>query len=182
MSRAIPSIVVAVAALSVVAGCASQQPSPPTQSAARRVPPPRAVAGPALTSAQYVASASSIELFIIGSSELALQRSNSPRTREFAQMMITAHKGTSAQLSFEGRRLNLLPSATLSPRHQAMLNELQTSRDFDVLYRRDQLTVHKEAEALHAAYAARGSSPTLRPVAAVILPIIQRHLRMLQYL
>jgi putative membrane protein len=97
-------------------------------------------------------------------------------------MEIAAHKGTSAQLSLEGRRLNLLPSATLNPRHQAMLNALEQAADFDALYRRDQLAVHQEAEALHSRYARYGTSPTLRPVAQMMLPIIQRHLRMIKYL
>ena len=63
-----------------------------------------------------------------------------------------------------------------------MLNELEQSTDFEALYRRDQLAVHKDAEALHGRYAVSGTSPTLRPVAQVVLPIIQRHLRMLKYL
>src|SRR3954462_9760288 len=121
-------------AVLLLVGCAREQPrvAPPSQ--ARR-PPPHLAPSATITPAQYVASASSIDLFIIGSSELALQRSTNGRIREFAQMMVTAHKGTSAQLSLEGRRLNLLPSATLSPRHQAMLNALASSSGFDALYR-----------------------------------------------
>jgi putative membrane protein len=169
-------------ALLLGAGCGrEEQPGPIAPSQARRAPP-RSDPGTAITPAAYVASASSIDLFIIGSSELALQRSTSPRVREVAQMMIAAHKGTSAQLSLEGRRLNLLPSATLSPRHQAMLNELQQSTNFDALYRQQQAAVHDEGVALHQQYAARGTSPTLRPVAAAVLPIFQRDLRLLQYL
>lgn len=97
-------------------------------------------------------------------------------------MMIQAHKGTSAQLSLEGRRLNLLPSATPLPKHQAMLNALQQAQDFDSTYRQQQRAIHAEALALHSNYAARGTSPTLRPVAAAILPIIERHIRLLNYL
>jgi putative membrane protein len=121
-------------------------------------------------------------LFIIGSSELALRRSSSARVREFAQMMIDAHRGTSAQLSFAGRRLNLLPSATLQPVHQAMINELEASTDFDRLYRQDQRSVHQRALALHRAYATRGRSPTLRPVAAAAVPVLERDMRLLSYL
>jgi putative membrane protein len=97
-------------------------------------------------------------------------------------MMISAHKGTSSQLSLAGRRLNLLPSATLSPRYQAMLDSLQAAANFDAVYRQQQTAVHREAVALHSAYAARGTSPTLRPVAAAILPVLQRHQRLLGYL
>ena len=169
------------AVLLLVAGCAREASQPSSPPYARRAPP-RAAPGPAVTPAQYVAQASSIDLFLIGASEIALRKSSNERTREFAQIEIAGHKGTSAQLSLEGRRLNLLPSAILSARHQAMLNELEQSMDFEALYRRDQLAVHKDAEALHGRYAVSGTSPTLRPVAQVVLPIIQRHLRMLKYL
>jgi putative membrane protein len=173
-----------IAALMLIAGCAgSEQPRGTAPPYARGGSTHRPVpGGVAVTPAEYVAQTSSIELFLIGASELALRKSANARTREFAQIEIAAHKGTSAQLSLEGRRLNLLPSATLSPRHQAMLNALEQGTDFDALYRLDELNAHQDAEALHSRYAAGGSSPTLRPVAAVILPIIQRHLRMLKYL
>jgi len=173
--------IAAVVALLLAASCArEEQPrgAPPPTSRPARAGPSRA----AVTPAQYVSQASSIDLFLIGASELAMRKSSRPRTREFAVTEITAHKGTSAQLSLEARRLNLLPSATLSPRHQAMLNELERSADFDALYRRDEIAVHQEAEALHSRYASAGSSPTLRPVAQLVAPIIQRHQRMLKYL
>ena len=63
-----------------------------------------------------------------------------------------------------------------------MLNGLDQSADFDALYRRDEVIVHQEAETLHSRYASSGSSPTLRPVAQLIAPIIERHQRMLKYL
>ena len=135
-----------------------------------------------MSDAAYVATGSAIDLYEIRSSEMAMERSSNAAVREFAGMMISAHKGTSSQLSLAGRRLNLLPSATLSARYQTMLDSLQGAANFDTLYRQQQTAVHREAVALHAAYAARGTSPTLRPVAAAILPVIQRHQRLLAYL
>lgn len=132
-----------------------------------------------VSAAAFVSASGSIDLFAIRSSELALQRSSSARVREFAETMIRDHKGTSGQLSLEGRRLNLLPSATLGPAEQAMLDQLQSSSSFDADYVRDQRSVHEQAIALDAAFAANGRSPTLRPVAASALPTEQRHLRLL---
>jgi putative membrane protein len=132
-----------------------------------------------MSSAAYVANAAAIDLFEIRSSELALQRSTSRRVRDFAAMMIEAHKGTSSQLSLAGRRLNLLPSASLDAKRQALLNQLRGAANFDAVYKQQQLSVHREALALHSSYAARGTSPTLRPVAAAIVPVIQRHLRLI---
>ena len=95
-------------------------------------------------------------------------------------MMIRAHTGTSAQLSFAGRRLNLLPATVMQPRHRAMIGQLSASGDFDAAYRRQQLAAHEDALRLHSGYAARGRSPTLRPVAANAVPIIRRHLALLR--
>jgi len=153
----------------------------PRSSTAVRAAPPQANA-PAVSAATFVAENASFDLFVIRSSELALQRSQSGRVRDFAAQMIDAHKGTSAQLSLEGRRLNLLPSAILRPSEEAMLDGLQSSSRFDVDYVRDQRLVHQQQVTLDAAYAARGASPTLRPVAAAALPIEQRHLRLIAYL
>jgi putative membrane protein len=165
----------------VLSGCGRESQAPPAPvSVARSAPRP--APAPAIAASAYVANAASIDLFIIKSAELALQRSTNARVREFASMMIDAHKGTSAQLSLEGRRLDLLPSAILSSRHQAMLDQLQQAQDFDSLYRRQQFAVNREALSLHGQYAASGTSPTLRPVAAAILPVIERDSRLLQYL
>jgi putative membrane protein len=175
-------IPIAIAAL-FLHGCGGgeqvrrQTPMPQVPQAVPHRPAPRAV-----SAATYVATAASIDLFEIRSSELALQRSSSRRVREFASMMISAHRGTSAQLSYAGRRLNLLPSARLSARHQAMFDQLQAAPNFDAAYHRQQAAVHEEALTLHSGYAARGTSPTLRPVARAIVPVIQRHLRLLRSL
>jgi putative membrane protein len=169
----------------LVSACASGGPSDQQRPSAQRQAPygQRQLPGQrAASAATYVATASSIDLFEIRSSELAMQRSSNQRVREFATMMIAAHKGTASQLSLAGRRLNLLPSARLNARHEALLQALSGTSEFDATYRRQQAAVHQEALALHSAYAARGASPTLRPVAAAMVPIIQRHQRQLRYL
>jgi putative membrane protein len=172
------TIILALAAC----GGAGERPAEQQRPATARRPPPPVSRGAAPSDASFVAANASIDLFVIRSSELALQRSSSPRVRDFASTLIAAHNGTSAQLSLAGRRLNLLPSATLLPGEQAMLDALQASSRFDAEFVRDQRLVHQQAVALDSAYAARGRSPTLRPVAAAALPIEQRHLRLLAYL
>lgn len=168
----------------LLAGCAREEPriaSVPRTSAPQRMPE-TITPGTAATPAAYVASASSIELFEILSSELAVQRARTKRVREFAEMVLDTHKGASMQLSLAGRRLNLLPSATLSPTHQAMFDQLRAAADFDSVYRRQQLAVHQDALRIHGNYAALGASPTLRPVAESMVPVFRRYLRLLRYL
>ena len=165
---------------STLAGCGGGENYYAPRSTARRpAPRPQQPRQPAVSEANFVAENGSFDLFVIRASELALQRSSSTRLRDLARTMIADHKGTSGQLSLEGRRLNLLPSATLQPNEQAMLDALQASGKFDADYVRAMRKVHQQAIAMDSAYAARGRSPTLRPVAATALPIEQRHLRLL---
>ena len=165
----------ATAAAATLAACGTSE-TPRTQSPGTSGP---IVVRP-LFAADYMAMASSIDLYEIRSSELALTRAQNPRHRDFARAMIAAHRGTSSQLSRAGRRLNLLPSATLLPVHQAMLDELTASGDFDSTYHRQQIAVHHAALKLHTDFAARGESATLRPVAKNAVPIVRRHLDMMQ--
>lgn len=175
-----PAAVLAGLTVLAVAGCqpSDQTPRPAPRPPGPIVQPPRL--GTTVSAAAYMASAASVDLFEIQSSQMALTRSRHAFHRNFASMMIGAHNGTSAQLSLAGRRLNLLPPATLLPRHQAMLAELSASADFDATYHRQQIAVHEEALRLHGNYARSGASPTLRPVAANAVPIVRRHLEMMR--
>lgn len=160
----------------LLAGCASrpQPPAPPpVRPPAAGIPAPTSAAP---SPAAYVAAAASADLFIVRASELALQRSTSSAERRLAEMLVSEHKGMSAQLSMSGRRLNLLPSATLLPRHQTRLAALQASGNFAADYRRHVTAVHDELVRLHLSFAARGSSPTLRPVASAAAARVLRHL------
>ncbi|MBA3511903.1 DUF4142 domain-containing protein [Sphingomonas sp.] len=168
-----PPIAFAAMAAAALTGCGTSEP-PRSRAGA-----PPVVIRP-LFAADYMAMASSIDLYEIRSSELALTRAQNPRHRDFARAMIAAHKGTSSQLSLAGRRLNLLPSATLLPRHQAMLDELIASSDFDSTYHGQQIAVHEAALKLHGDFAARGESATLRPVAKNAVPIVRNHLDMMR--
>ena len=176
-----PAAILVGLAVLAVAGCqtSDQPPSPRTPFPGRVIiQPPRL--GSSVSAAAYIATAASIDLFEIQSSQMVLGRSRHVANREFAEMMVRAHNGTSAQLSMAGRRLNLLPPATMLPRHQAMLAELSASGNFDTTFRRQKIAVHEEALRLHGDYAQRGASPTLLPVAANAVPIVSRHLRMLR--
>ena len=139
-----------------------------------------AIAPVMLSAASYVAMASSIDLYQVRSAQLALERAHDPANRAFAERALSAHQGTSAQLSMAGRRLNLLPSATIDPDHQAMLDALTATSDFDNTYRAQQNIVLQEALRLHSNYAKGGQSPTLRPVAANAESVMRANLQALR--
>lgn len=164
-----------VAALTL-AGCASEAP----RRAAPAPRPPVVIRGIPVPPATYVATAASIDLYVIKSSQIAQTRSRDARLRDFARTEIGAHEGLGSQLSFAGRRLNLLPSAELQPEHQRMVEVLEFTGDFDATYRRQQIQVHEAALKLHSDFAANGESATLRPVARNAVPIIRAHLERLR--
>jgi putative membrane protein len=142
---------------------------------------PAVMASPVmLSTAAYVAAASSIDLFEMQSAQLALQRAMDPGNRTFAERVLSAHQGTSAQLSFAGRRLNLLPSTSLSPEHQAMLSALSATSDFDNTYRAQQRIVVEQGVRLHSGYARGGDSPTLRPIAENAENVMRANLQALR--
>jgi putative membrane protein len=139
-----------------------------------------AIAPVMLSAASYVAMASSIDLYEVKSAQLALERAQDPANRAFAERALSAHQGTSAQLSMAGRRLNLLPTATLDPKHQSLLEALNATSDFDNTYRAQQNIVLQEAVQLHSGFAKSGQSPTLRPVAANAESVMRANLQALR--
>lgn len=160
----------AFSSMMVLGGCMGSGKTAPVASSSTVV-----TAVPALMSAAYVAAAASIDLYEIRAAQLALEKAQDPANRAFAQRTLTAHEGTSAQLSMAGRRLNLLPSATLNPEHQAMLDALNATSDFDNTYRAQQKILMREGVALHGSYARNGESPTLRPVAKNAEDVMRRN-------
>ena len=173
-------LIVSLTAMAI-AGCGSspKQAQPMRPASLPKAPRP-AIA--AISPADYVANASAIDLYVIKASELALQRSTTARVREVATRLISAHQGSSAQLSMSGRRLNLVPGAELDPRHRVLLEQLYSSAAFDRDYARQMQSIHQEAVLLHSGYAATGGSPTLTQVAKVLAPIMEQQTRLVSYL
>ena len=156
----------------ILSGC-GRQPAPPAPPAP--VIPSRVEVTP-LSPSDYVATASSIDLLVIQASQLAQTKARGSSLRELAARLMADHNGVSAQLSLAGRRLNLLPSATMMPRHQAMLEELKGSWDFDAAYKRIMIAAHEQGVRVHGDFAQAGTSPTLRPVAEIAFPAMRHHL------
>jgi putative membrane protein len=164
--------IVAIGLVALLAGC-GREPPPPARPAP--VAPSRVEVLP-LPPADYVATASSIDLLVIQASQMAQTKARFSSVRELAARMLADHNGVSAQLSFAGRRLNLLPAATLLPQHHAMLNQVKTAWDFDATYKKVMITAHEQGVRVHGDFAKAGSSPTLRPVAEFAGWAMRHHL------
>ena len=135
---------------------------------------PSAVA--AMSPALYMQLTSNAALFAVRASELAEQRSSNDGVRSDAREVAADQRGIGSQLSFAGRRLDLLPRADLPDTMEADLAGLAQSGDFDRDYRRLVGTALSRALEAHQLYARGGTSATLRPVAQMAAPVTQRNL------
>lgn len=175
LARRIAIGLFAAAALSL-ASCSAKRPAPPLRPAPIVVAPPPA----APSAAAYVESAASLDLLVVRASELLLERSSDPAARALAAELGAGHRGLAAQLSLAGRRLNLLPSARLLARHQHRLDALARRQPADAAFAQEMMLAHHQSLALHASFAARGGSATLRPVAAHAERVERAHLARLR--
>ena len=161
----------------LLAGCAPKKAPPPPVVA----PPP--VARPAaLDPESYMAFSASSALFAVRASRMAEARGSTNKIKKFASQVVMDQTGIGAQLNFAGRYIDLLPSSRPLPEHQAMLERLATSSDFDATYKGQLGRVLREAAAAHRAFEAGGDSPSLRPVARFAAPICEKNLAALQKL
>ena len=130
----------------------------------------------------YVASAACFDLFAIRAAHLAEARARDPRLQAQARAELSDHNGLAAQLSFAGRRLNLLPSAALGANDSRRLASLEAAADFDAAYKQQMIAAHRDQLRISRDLAARTASPTLRPVARNAADVLARHLARLSAL
>lgn len=169
----------AVGALGLLAGCAQTTAEEPAAAAAAADPnSPLAAPG-------FMAMAASSDQFEIQSSQMALQMSQNPQVRAFAQTMIDHHSRTTAELTQIAQANGLTPPPpVLMPNHQAMLDRLRAAPpgQFDAAYKQEQVMSHQEALTLMQNYASQGDLAPLRDFATRTTPIIQQHLQQAQTL
>lgn len=123
-----------------------------------------------------MAFAASSALFAIQASRMAEARGSTSKIKKFAGQVVMDQSGIGAQLNFAGRRIDLLPSSRPIAEHQAMLERLATSTDFDATYKAQMARVLRDAALAHRAFEVSGDSPTLRPVARFAAPVCEKNL------
>ncbi|HEX8412545.1 MAG TPA: DUF4142 domain-containing protein [Sphingomicrobium sp.] len=128
----------------------------------------------------FVAKAGASDQFEIQSSQIALQKSQNPDVRRYAQMLVTHHTQTTQEVTAAARAAGINPPPPmLEPMQADMIAQLQSAPAgpaFDRLYMSQQVPAHQMALDLHRTYAARGDTPQLRTVASRAVPIVQSHL------
>jgi putative membrane protein len=132
----------------------------------------------------FVMLAAQSDLLEIESSKLALAKSESDKTKQFANRMIKDHTETSAELKslVSGGKVQASLPASLDKAHQEKLDKLAklSGKDFTKEYDEMQVSAHKDAVSLFERYAKEGDNPALKAFAGKHLPHLQEHLKMAQ--
>ncbi len=174
------------AALALVAcgGPENENASPASGSAVMNGAPPGeapAPANPMPTNAQqYVALASAGDMFEIQSARIALQKAQNAQVRGLAQMILSDHQRSSAELAAASEQAQppLTPAPVLSPSQQSSLEAMQRPQGaaFDEVWLHQQVLAHQQALDMASAYARGGDSEPLRRHAAATIAPVQTHL------
>jgi putative membrane protein len=147
---------------------------------------PLAAQAPATTKASgYVPAAGASDLYEKTSSQMVLKDARNPQVRAFAQMMVTDHSQTTAQVKAAAQASGIkVAPPKLMPKQSAMIAQLKaaSTTQREKIYLTQQVTAHEEALALHQGYAANGDKPALKKVAATAVPIVQKHLEQVRRL
>lgn len=130
----------------------------------------------------YIAKAGAGDLYEKTSSNIVLQSTQDPKIREFAQMMVSDHSKSTAEVkrAAAAGKLRAAPPK-LNPEQSRMVAQLRAAKgaDRDRLYVEQQKTAHQQALELHQSYAADGKTASLKTAAAGIVPVVQHHIEML---
>jgi putative membrane protein len=117
--------------------------------------------------------------FAMRTSQLALGRTGNPDVINFANAEIAEQVQVALGLGAAPG------SAPLRPDHSALLMQLEaipSGGGFERMYVQGQIRGHRELLALNNSYLRTGSNPQEQQVAQMSLPIIQRHLAILNNL
>ena len=130
--------------------------------------------------ADFVNRAAISNMFEIQSSQLAQQKAQNDRVRQFAQSMVQDHTAAGDKLksSAQGIQGATIPSSLDQP-HQQMVQTLQSASGpgFDRDYVQMQVTAHRDAVSLFDQYAQNGDNQQLKQFAQQTLPTLREHLQ-----
>jgi putative membrane protein len=134
----------------------------------------------------FVSLAAQSDMLEIETSKLALTKSDSDKTKQFADRMIKDHTETSTELRSlvtVGKIQVTLPTS-LDRAHKEKLDKLAklNGTAFTKEYDDMQIAAHKDAVSLFERYGKEGDNAELKAFANKTLPHLQMHLKMAQEL
>ena len=168
-----------IAAVTTAMNANAQQSSTAPPSTGMTAIPGSGAAPETVRTADAVPIAVSNNLFEIESSRLALQRSQSPAVKEFANRMVAEHTRAASKLKAALNEANLpIPPEKLSAKDQSVYDSLNTTQGaaFDKAYVEAQYNAHVEAVNLFRAYSEHGDNAHLKELSARYLPTLEDRL------
>jgi len=140
-------------------------------------PPASTMATTNVNAAEFVNKAANSDMFEVQSSQLALNKTQDNRVREFAQHMIQDHTQASEKLKAAAQGMTVPTS--LDQEHAQMLQQLQqaSGNDFTRSYVQMQFMGHQRAVALFDSYAQNGDNAQLKQFAQQTAPTLRTHLQ-----
>lgn len=145
-----------------------------------------APAAPALaqsmSSATYVMKAGASDLYERESSKLLLTSTANPQLKSFAQMMVTDHTKSTADVKKAAMKAKVkVAPPKLNAEQSSNMAALRAARGTarDSLYIEQQKTAHQEALMVQQDEADNGRAASLKMAASNIVPVVQHHIEML---
>ncbi len=133
--------------------------------------------------AEYVATAGASDLYERTSSQIVLETTTDPKVRSFAQMMVTEHAQSTADVKAAAAKSRVSPPpAKLNPLQTELVAELRAEQGpaRDAAYISQQKASHGQALNVQKAYAMEGTAPALKAAAATIVPVVEKHIELLK--
>ena len=141
------------------------------------------VAAQVMGPAEYVSTAGASDLYERTSSQIVLESTTDPKVRAFAQMMVTDHAKSTAEVKAAAAKSRVAAAPPkLTPLQTELVAELRAEQGpaRDAAYIAQQKASHGQALNVQKAYAMEGTAPALKAAAATIVPVVMQHIEMLK--
>ena len=134
------------------------------------------------TDRTFIMNAASGDMFEVHSSQLAVERSQDPALKKFAQQMITDHTKTTNELKSLCQEKGWTMPTQMTSEHRQQLETLRNARGdaFDAAYRASQLHAHSMAISLFNDASNNASDRDLKMWANKTLPALKMHSDMMK--
>ena len=128
--------------------------------------------------AQFAVEAASGGMMEVETSQLAQQKAQNAKVKEFAAMLVTDHTAANNELKSLASSKNITLPATMGDDHQKHVKDLneKSGADFDKAYMKMMVDDHKEDVDKFEKASEKCEDPDLKAFAAKTLPVLRKHL------
>ena len=128
---------------------------------------------------KFVQMAASGGMFEVKSSQLALDQSNNPQVKKFAEHMVKDHTKANQELMALAKQKGIPLPAQMAPKHMGLMEKITAAKGaaFDQMFLKIQLQAHEDTVALFEQEAKNGQDPAIKAWAAKTLPTLREHLK-----